>query len=184
MSVADRNLMKKGQKVPHFAGLEGVDGKTYSLDDFSDKAVLVIFFSCNHCPYVQAYEDRLMALQADFKDKGVQFIAINSNDDELYTDDSFHNMVKRAQERKFNFIYGRDATQNIARKFGATHTPHLFVFNKERHLSYTGRIDDNWQDAKAAQQHYLRDALTALTSGKEPALSETFAIGCTIKWKK
>jgi peroxiredoxin len=183
MGVADKNIMKTGAAAPDFRNLPGVDGKNYGLADFAAAKALVVFFSCNHCPYVQAYEDRLMALQKDFKSKGVEFIAINSNDAANYPDDNFENMKKRAQERKFNFTYLRDESQNVAKAYGATHTPHLFVFNKDRKLSYTGRIDDNWQEPAKVAHQYLRDALSALVEGREPETKETFAIGCTIKWK-
>ena len=104
MGEATANGLKPGSIAPDFKNLPGVDGKKYSLADFSGKTALVIIFSCNHCPYVQAYEDRFMALQSEFKKNGVQFIAINSNDDSDYPDDSFDNMVKRAKEKKFNFL--------------------------------------------------------------------------------
>ena len=181
MSVADQNKMKTGTAAPDF-NLPGVDGKRHALKDFSEPA-LVIFFSCNHCPYVQAYEDRIMALQDEFRGKA-RFIAINSNDAANYPDDSFDNMVARAKQRKFNFVYLRDDGQDVARAYGATHTPHLFVFDKERKLRYTGRIDDNWQEPAKVTRRYLRDALAALTKGQAPAEAETFAIGCTIKWKQ
>lgn len=183
MGEATQNKMKMGAAAPNFKNLPGVDNQLCSLSTFANKNVLVLFFSCNHCPYVQAYEDRLMALQKEFKDKGVQFVAINSNDDKNYPDDNFENMIRRAKDRKFNFVYLQDAKQDVAKAYGATHTPHLFVFNAKRTLSYTGRIDDNWQEPGKVTKTYLRDALTALTSGEEPALSQTFAIGCTIKWK-
>ncbi len=183
MGVADKNIMKTGAKAPDFANLPGVDGKVYALADFAGAKALVIFFSCNHCPYVQAYEDRVMVLQKEFKAKGVEFIAINSNDAENYPDDNFDNMVKRARERKFNFTYLRDDSQAVAKAYGASHTPHLFVFDENRQLAYTGRIDDNWQEPAKVTHHYLKDVLTALTSGRAPELKETFAIGCTIKWK-
>jgi peroxiredoxin len=175
--------MKNGTKMPAFPALPGVDGKNYGAKDFAANAPLVIFFSCNHCPYVQAYEDRIMQLQAEFKPQGVQFVAINSNDTAGYPDDNFENMKKRAEQRKFNFLYVRDEDQSVAKAFGATHTPHLFVFDGARALAYTGRIDDNWQEPTKVQRRYLKEALDALTSGKKPAEPETFAIGCTIKWK-
>jgi peroxiredoxin len=183
MGVADKILMKTGTRIPSFGPLPGVDGKKYELKNFDAKSVLMVFFSCNHCPYVQAYEDRIMALQSEFQPKGVQFIAINSNDATDYPDDSFDNMVKRAAERKFNFLYLRDEDQSVAKAFGATHTPHLFVFDSARTLAYTGRIDDNWQEPAKVTRRYLHAALTALVSGTKPAEPETFAIGCTIKWK-
>ncbi len=183
MGVAEKNMMKLGQKAPDFKNLPGVDGKKYSLSDFSDKKALVIIFSCNHCPYVQAYEDRIIALQKEFQNKGAQFIAINSNDASGYPDDSFENMVKRAEEKKFNFVYLQDESQAVARAYGASHTPHIFVFNQKKELSYTGKIDDNWQHPTQVKVTFLKNALSALVEGKEPAEPETFAIGCTIKWK-
>jgi peroxiredoxin len=184
MGIAESNKMKTGTPAPDFRGLPGVDGKHYSLADFSADTALVIFFSCNHCPYVQAYEDRVMELQKEFGSKGVRFIAINSNDASTYPDDSFENMVKRAKDRKFNFLYLRDDSQEVARAYGATHTPHLFLFDKDRKLRYTGRIDDNWQEPAKVTRRHLRDALIALLSGQAPPEAETFAVGCTIKWKK
>jgi peroxiredoxin len=183
MGVADRIAMATGALAPDFKGLKGVDNKIYGLKDFSNSAVLVVVFSCNHCPYVQAYEDRIIQLQDEFKSKGVQFIAINSNDASTYPDDNFENMVKRAKEKNFNFPYLRDESQEVAKAFKASHTPHLFVFDKDRRLRYTGKIDDNWQNPSQVTQTYLRDALSALTEGRAPKEAATFAIGFTIKWK-
>lgn len=180
MGIAESNKMKTGTAAPDFS-LPGVDGKTYSLKDFSETA-LIVFFSCNHCPYVQAYEDRVIELQKEFQGKA-RFIAINSNDATSHPDDSFDNMKARARQRNFNFLYLRDESQDVARAYGGTHTPHLFVFDQERKLAYTGRIDDNWQEPDKVTKRYLKDALTALTQGRRPAEAETFAIGCTIKWK-
>lgn len=183
MGVADKILMKTGTPAPDFKNLAGVDGKKYSLSDFSSSKALVVVFSCNHCPYVQAYEDRMTALQQEFKGQGVQFVVINSNDAVNYPDDNFENMVVRAEKKKFNFPYLRDEDQRVAKAYGATHTPHLFVFDAARKLAYTGKIDDNWQDPRAVKKQFLREALSALVQGKKPAEPETFAIGCTIKWK-
>jgi len=183
MGVASENKMKVGAKAPDFKGLPGVDGKKYGLSDFSSSKVLVVLFSCNHCPYVQAYEKRIKALQEEFKSQGVQFIAINSNDSVNYPEDSFEAMVKRAKDRDFNFIFLRDESQEVAKSYGATHTPHLYVFNQNRALAYTGRIDDNWQDESQVKKEYLRDAISQLLKGQKPEEPETFAIGCTIKWK-
>ncbi len=174
--------LKIGDPAPAFS-LPGTDGRAYSLDGLSDKPVLVVIFSCNHCPYVQAYEDRLVAVQRDYAERGVQLIAINSNDDGNYPEDSFEQMVARAQAKGFNFLYLRDASQAVAKAYGATHTPQLFVFDRERTLRYTGKIDDNWQAPHKVARRYLRDALDALLSGREPSETQTHAIGCTIKWK-
>lgn len=183
MGTADKIGMATGTQAPDFQNLRGVDGHLHNLRDYANKDVLVIVFSCNHCPYVQAYEDRMIALQSEFQSKGVQFIAINSNDATNYPDDSFDNMVERAAFKKFNFPYLRDESQSVAHAYHASHTPHLFVFDKNRRLSYTGKIDDNWQQPDQVTQRFLRDALVALTEGKTPKEPATFAIGCTIKWK-
>ncbi len=174
--------MELKETAPDFS-LKGVDGKTYSLKDFGGAKALVVVFSCNHCPYVKAYEGRMVAIQKDYAGKGVRFAVINSNDSAKYPDDSFEEMVKRAKEQGYNFPYLRDETQDVARAYGATHTPHLFVFDPDRKLAYTGKIDDNWQDAGAAKAHYLREALDDILAGKAPRLAQTHAIGCTIKWK-
>jgi len=175
--------MELGEKAADFK-LKGTDGKTHALADYGDKPVLIVVFSCNHCPYVVAYEDRMIAIQRDYAAKGVQLLAINSNDAEEYPEDSFAEMVKRAKEKSFDFPYLRDDSQAVARAYGATHTPHLFVFDKGRTLAYTGKIDDNWQEPAKVKQRYLRDALDALVGGKKPSEPETHAIGCTIKWKR
>ena len=174
--------LKIGSKIPYFK-LKGVDDQVYSLDAFSNKDVLVVIFSCNHCPYVQAYEDRIKDIQSDFAEKGLAVVAINSNDDSQYPDDSFDNMKKRAKEKNFNFPYLRDEDQTLAKAFDASHTPEIFLFNKARELVYHGKIDDNWKDIKAVKSQYLRDAITELIQGEEISVPETFSIGCTIKWK-
>lgn len=175
------DTLKLGSKAPDFS-LEGVDGKTYSLESFKDKEALIVIFSCNHCPYVKAYEDRIIKIQEDYAPR-VQVVAINSNDDVNYPEDSFEEMKKRAEEKKFNFPYLRDETQETAKAYGATHTPEIFLFDKNRELRFHGKIDDNWQDPSAVKQNYLRDALDELLAGKEISVPETFTIGCTIKWK-
>jgi peroxiredoxin len=163
--------------------LPGVDGQNHSLKELSGKKAVIVIFSCNHCPYVQAYEDRIIQIQNDYAAKGAQIVAINSNEDVNHPDDSFENMVKRAKEKKFNFLYLRDETQSAARDYGATHTPHIFLFDQKRELRYTGKIDDNWQEASKVKRRYLREALDALLEGKEVPEPETHAIGCTIKWR-
>lgn len=175
--------MKHEEPAVDFS-LKGTDGKTYSLKDFSDAATLVVVFSCNHCPYVKAYEDRMVAIQKDYAARGARLVAINSNDDENYPEDGFENMVRRAKEKGFNFPYLRDETQETARRYGATHTPQIFVFDASRRLAYTGKIDDNWESPAAVTRRYLREALDELVAGRAPRLAETHAIGCTIKWKK
>lgn len=174
--------LKIGSPLPEFK-LIGVDKKLYSNDYFTDHKILVVIFSCNHCPYVQAYEERIKSIVSEYSEKGVKVIAINSNDADNYPDDSFENMQKRAEEKKFNFIYLRDETQLTAKDFGATHTPEIFVFDDERKLRYHGKIDDNWKEEDKVNENYLKDALDSLLAGEEISVPETFSIGCTIKWK-
>jgi peroxiredoxin len=176
------NKLKIESSIPGFS-LTGVDDKAYSLNDFSDKKILIVIFSCNHCPYVQAYEDRIVALQSEFEKDGVQIVAINSNDDVKYPDDSFDEMKKRAAARGFNFPYLRDESQDVAKAFGTTHTPLIFLFDSDRKLKYEGKIDDNWQEPDKVKSAYLRDAILEVLKGKEVSVPETFSIGCTIKWK-
>jgi len=177
------NNLEIGSTAPDF-NLIGIDDKKYSLDSFKDKNALIIIFSCNHCPYVQAYEERIIKIQQDYADKGVVVVAINSNEDVNYPDDSFENMKKRAAEKNFNFPYLRDEDQSVARAYDATHTPEIFLFDENRKLAFHGKIDDNWQEPDKVQSHYLHDSLDELLAGKEISVPETFTIGCTIKWKK
>ena len=177
------NNLKIGSSAPNF-NLLGVDVKKYSLASFVDKKALIVIFSCNHCPYVQAYEGRIKQIQSDYATKSVSVVAINSNEDTGYPEDSFENMKKRSTEQKFNFLYLRDENQSVARAYDATHTPEIFLFDKERKLAFHGKIDDNWQEPSKVQNQYLRNALDELLAGKEISVPETFTIGCTIKWKK
>lgn len=177
--------MKKleiGQRAPELS-LPGVDGKDCALASFKDKKVVVVVFTCNHCPYAQAYEDRLVSLQRDYADKGVQLIAVNANDAAGYPEDSFDNMVRRAQKKNFNFPYLRDENQRIARSYGAEYTPEVFVLNGKFEVRYIGRIDDNWQHPDKVRSHDLRDAINAVLAHKKVENPVTHAIGCTIKWK-
>ena len=177
------HLKTLGDRAPDF-NLKGVDGKFHSLSDYDDKKVVVVFFTCNHCPYVQAYEGRIIALQEEFKDKGVTFIGINSNDSTNYPEDSFENMIVRAKSKGFNFYYVRDESQEVAQAYGATHTPQIFVFDEDRKLRYTGKIDDNWREPEKVKERYLRDAIISLIEGRKIENEETYAIGCTIKWSR
>ncbi|MBI3189106.1 MAG: thioredoxin family protein [Ignavibacteriales bacterium] len=171
-----------GASLPPFHNLPGVDGKNYSSSDFTSD-ILIIAFTCNHCPYVQAYEERMIALQREYSSKGVLLVAINSNEEQNYPEDSFENMVKRAKQNGFNFSYLRDGDQSVATSFGATHTPQFFLFNKKRTLCYSGKLDDNWKEPRVVKEHYLRDAIEALLSGNDVPVKETYSIGCTIKWR-
>jgi peroxiredoxin len=163
--------------------LPGVDDELHSLADYTDKKALVVLFSCNHCPYVRAWEDRMVQIQADYASQGVQFIAINANDTDKYPADSLPKMKERAQEKGFNFPYLFDETQEVARYYGAERTPEIFVFNRVGVLQYHGALDDNYDDPDAVTQEYLRDALDAILAEKMPATAKTAPVGCTIKWK-
>ena len=176
-------MLKIGAPLPQFGKLPGVDGKSYSASDFNQAKVMVIVFSCNHCPYVRAYEERMIAFQRDYSPHGVELVAINSNDVRNYPDDSFEKMVARAKEKNFNFKYLRDEDQKVAEAFGATHTPEFFVFDEKRTLRYSGKMDDSWENPSAVKENYLRNATDALLNGKKVEKPETFSIGCTIKWK-
>ena len=174
--------------MPEWKNLKGVDGKMCRASDFRDKNIIVIVFSCNHCPYVQAYEDRIIAVQRDYAGKGVQLIAVNSNDTKNYPEDNFDEMVSRARKKGFTFPYLRDEDQSVAEAYGATHTPQFFVFSAadtkgKRKLCYSGKMDDNWQNPQAVKEQYLRDALDALLAGNKVNVPQTFSIGCTIKWR-
>jgi peroxiredoxin len=178
-----------GARAPDFQ-LPGVDGRTYTLKDFAAARVLVIIFTCNHCPTAQAYEDRIIKLHSDFKDQGVAVVAINPNDpravrlDELgYTDlgDSFAEMKIRAKDRKFPFPYLNDGdTQQTARAYGVLATPHVFIFDQDRKLRYVGRIDD--AEVKTVKTHDARDAIQALVAGKPVPVASTRVFGCSTKW--
>lgn len=171
-----------GDQAPDFE-LPGVDGRNYTLADFADTPVLAVIWSCNHCPYVVAYEDRMVQLQRDYADNGVQFVAVNSNDERRYPEDDFDHMVERARSRDFNFPYLRDEAQTAAEAYGPAVTPEVFLFNVDRELVYRGRIDDNPDNAAAVKKHDLREALDALLAGEAIPTPQTDAVGCSVKWK-
>ena len=175
--------LKIGDKAPDFK-LLGVDGKTYSLDDFKGKKTLVVVFMCNHCPYVQAYIERIKAVQSDYGVKGVQVAGINSNDEVNYPDDSFDNMVEMNKTKKLNFPYLRDEDQTVATTYGAQCTPECFIFDGERKLRYHGRIDDNYKDEKSVKTTDLRNAADAVLHGRKVAFELAPAVGCSIKWRQ
>ena len=170
-----------GAKAPDF-DLPGVDGKRYSLASFKDKKAVVVMFTCNHCPYVQAYEERLIAIQRDYADRGVVLAAINANETKNYPEDDFPKMVARAKAKGYNFPYLRDESQEVADSYGATYTPEVFLLDAARRLQYTGRIDDDVYHPGEVESHDLRDAIEAVLAGKKVAKPETHTIGCTIKW--
>jgi peroxiredoxin len=189
-TATDPVPLSVGAQAPDFK-LPGTDGKTYSLADFKDAKILTIIFTCNHCPTAQAYEERIKQLVNDYKEKGVAVIAISPNDplsvrlDELgYTDlsDSFEEMKLRAKDKQFNFPYLYDGENSeVSMKYGPQATPHAFVFDAERKLRYTGRIDDG-EKPGTAKSNDTRDAIDALLANKPVAVEKTKTFGCSIKW--
>lgn len=181
--------LELGATAPELT-LPGVDGKTYRLDDFSDAKVLIVVFTCNHCPTAQAYEERIIQLHADYEAKGVALVAISPNDplavrlDELgYTDlgDSFEDMKRHAKRRGFKFPYLYDGeTQRVATAYGALATPHVFIFDSKRKLRYNGRIDD--ADVKPPKSHDTRNAIDDLLAGQPVRVAKTRVFGCSTKW--
>ncbi len=165
--------------------LLGTDGKTYFLESFADKKVLVIVFTCNHCPYAQAYTPRLIQLQKDYANKGVQFVGINPNDAENYPDDSFENMKIFAKDYGFNFPYLRDESQETAAAYKAVCTPDIFVFDSARKLRYRGKVDDSspYDQPETAKNFWLREAIDLALQQKSPTTAFRPVMGCSIKWK-
>ena len=162
--------------------LPGVDGQNHSLDDYAEVPALAVVWSCNHCPYVQAWEDRTIATQKDYAIKGVQFVAINPNETDGYPEDDFPHMVERAKAKGYTFPYLRDESQKVAEAYGGVCTPDFFVFDRNRRLRYRGRLDDS-KDPKAVKRRHMREVLDALVAGKEPPVTFAPPMGCSIKWK-
>lgn len=164
--------------------LKNVDGKYISLADYQDAKGFIVIFTCNHCPYSVAYEDRIIDLDNKYKAKGFPVIAINPNNSEIFESDSFENMIKRSNKKGFTFPYLHDETQDIYRKYGATKTPHVFILsnNKGKYtVEYIGAIDNNYKDASEVTSPYIDDAVDALLQNKKPTITATKAIGCGIK---
>lgn len=182
--------LKIGQKAPFFS-LPGVDGRKHRLTDFARADILVVIFTCNHCPTAQAYEERIKKLAADYKSKGVAVVAISPNDpkavrlDELgYSDisDSLAEMKIRAKDKKFNFPYLYDGdNQKVSRAYGPVSTPHVFIFDRQRELRYAGRIDDS-EKLERVKSHDTRNAIEALLAGRDVPVERTRTFGCSIKW--
>jgi peroxiredoxin len=170
-----------GSESPYFK-LPATDGKTYSLTDFGNDRFLVLFFTCNHCPYVKGSDEVTRATANKFKAKKVRFIGINSNSENTYPEDSFENMKKRMEEHRFPWLYLCDKDQNVAMEYGALRTPHFFVFDEKRRLVYTGRGVDNPRDTSRATVNDLDRALEELTTGREVSVPVTNPIGCNVKW--
>ncbi|WP_025007162.1 thioredoxin family protein [Marinilabilia salmonicolor] len=170
-----------GNHAPDFR-LPATDGKDYSLKDFSDSPWLVVFFTCNHCPYVLGSDEITRETAEMYKSHGVRFVAINSNSENTYPEDDFDHMVTRMEENRFPWVYLRDESQDVARAYGALRTPHFYVFDKERKLVYTGRGVDSPRDARRITENTLDKVLGALTTGQSSPFQATNPIGCNVKW--
>jgi peroxiredoxin len=177
---------KVGDKAKDF-NLKNVDGKMISMADYNDAKGFIVIFTCNHCPYSVAYEDRIIDIDKKYKSKGYPVIAVNPNDPEVNPADSYDKMIIRAEEKGFTFPYLFDEGQKVYPVYGATRTPHVYLLNKEKDdlvVKYIGAIDNNHTDASKVSEKYVENAIDALLAGKDPEVNFTKAIGCTIKVKK
>ena len=170
-----------GDRAPEFQ-LPATDGKTYTLEDFATDPVLVIFFTCNHCPYVTGSDEATRVTVETFAPLGVRFVAINSNSANTYPEDDFPHMVERMRDHRFPWLYLHDKTQDVARAYGALRTPHFYVFDRARRLVYTGRALDHPRQAEKAKAHDLERALEEYLAGKAVSVPVTNPIGCNVKW--
>ena len=182
MALLESTMPPLGTPAHDFS-LEGIDSKIYSLKSYSEKEIIVIIFMCNHCPYVKAVLKRIIDLQNEFIDRGVQLIGINPNDATRYPDDSLENMKIIAKENDFSFPYLIDPSQEVAKSYNAVCTPDLYVYGKNRKLVYRGRIDDNWEDSEKVTQQDLKLALENILSGETITSKQIPSMGCSIKWK-
>lgn len=182
MAEFDKFKLNIGTQAPYFS-LPGTDGIHHQLEDFSGSRLLLVVFSCNHCPYAQAWEGRLISIARDYSNKGLATAMINSNETENYPDDRFEKMVERARYKEYPFPYLRDDSQDVARAYGALVTPHLFLFDSSRRLIFQGLVDDNHKEPQNVKRHYLKDAIEAALSGRDPNPATTSVVGCSVKWK-
>jgi len=174
-----------GDKAMNF-NLKNVDGSYVSLSDYSEEKGVIVIFTCNHCPYAKAYEQRIIKIDQRFDPKGYPVVAINPNDPKLVPEDSFENMKKRAKNKDYTFPYLIDTKQEVYKAYGATNTPHVFVLENNQGnfiVQYIGTIDNNYKNPDKVTKTYLADALQALLNGNEPDPAKTKAIGCSIKDK-
>lgn len=164
--------------------LKNVDGKMVSLADSKDAKGYIVVFTCNECPYAKVYEDRIIALHDKYASQGYAVVAINSNDKNVQPGDGYEQMKQRAKQKNMPYAYLYDETQEIAKTYGATRTPHVFVLDKDRVVRYIGAIDDNSEEASEVKEKYVENAVEALLAGQEVAVKQTKAIGCGIKWAR
>lgn len=174
-----------GDTITDFS-LKNIDQKNVSLSNYPAAKGFIVVFTCNHCPFARAYEDRIEELNKKYMPQNFPVIAINPSDAAIYEDDSFTKMQERASEKKYTFPYLHDENQAVAKAFGATRTPHVYILNKENNtlkVAYIGTIDDNSQDVTGVTKRYVEDAVNSLLAGKSIAINNTKAVGCAIKWK-
>jgi peroxiredoxin len=183
MVLLESAALATGAPCPDFA-LRGVDGKSYRRDDFAARKVLVVMFLCNHCPYVQAVEDRIIALRKEFADRSVQLVGICSNDPSDYPDDAPARLEARWRGKEYGFPYLVDESQDVARAFAAVCTPDIYVYGPERRLAYHGRIDDSWKEPAKVTRRELAAAIAALLEDRPLPPDPQPTIGCSIKWRK
>jgi peroxiredoxin len=172
-----------GDKAPGFK-LKNIDGKMVSLDDYASAKGVIVIFTCNHCPFAEAYEDRMIDLHNRYAAKGYPIVAINPNDPAVQPEDSFEKMIERSQAKGFPFKYLIDEGQKVYPAYGATKTPHVYLLDKNRVVQYIGAIDDNFSDPTAVKEKFLEEAIAALEQGQKPDPATTKAVGCSIKYKK
>ncbi len=170
-----------GQKAPSFENLKGADGKSYSFSSFDDKQIVVLIFMANRCPTARVYTDRLKTIQAEYGERGIQLIGINSDNQYFFSSEALSKMIEVAEERELNFPYLKDPDQTLAKKYGALVTLHAFVLDKDRNLRYRGRIDDS-RDPSKVTTNDLRNALDDLLEGKEVRTPETRPFACSIEY--
>lgn len=171
-----------GNACPDFSLPSVTDGKVFSLKDFKNQKPLVVMFICNHCPYVQAIEDRLITLGEDLRKQDVHVVAICSNDASDHPEDSVLELQKRALEKNYSFIYLHDEDQKVALAFGAVCTPDFFVYDQDQKLAYRGRLDDSWKNASTVKNRELFNAVQSLLSSEKVSENQTASMGCSIKW--
>jgi len=180
MALTESTMVKLGSDAPYF-NLPDTNGNNISLDNF-EAETLVVIFTCNHCPYAKAVEDRLVSLGNNYKGR-TDFVLISSNDIENYPADSPERMAEKARNKNYPFPYLFDETQEIAKIYSAVCTPDIFLYNKDRKLEYRGRLDDNWQYPQNVTREELKMAIDAVLSGKEIEFKQIPSMGCNIKWK-
>jgi len=180
MALTESTMVKLGSVAPYF-NLPDTLGKNVSIEDF-DSELLIIVFTCNHCPYAKAVEERLIKLGKEYK-YDVDFVLISSNDSENYPEDSPKKMAERHTEKGYPFPYLYDETQEVAKAYSAVCTPDIFLYNEDRKLEYRGRIDDNWQNPEQVEREELKMAIEAVLNGKTIDFEQKPSMGCNIKWK-